>query len=865
MIEHRPLITEIPAGKFHSVLMTSYSLNLYYWDIQLLRMLSTKGINYVSALIDSDCLSEQLERFSKGFSEIHTLNFSLHGYKMKGAFHPKIHFYVGRNCVLVLIGSGNLTIAGHGRNLEVWSPIMVESDQNPAYPLIREVWNYLKGLYVELGSEAANIISSLEDNCSLLQNNFSATKKEFEFGSSSIRFFFNQKTSIFEQCQDWIGKETIEKITIMSPFYDRESKLIKALYKQYKPHEINLIVEDNFGSVPKPSSIPHYVTLYKWSNIKKIEGKKFQELFHSKCFFFKGEKNHYLLCGSANASVAAFGTPEIKPKNQEASIGFKSSTTDYFEQTGFKLITPINISDLKEPLQKSTLERKQENTIWIKEVSYFDKSYYITIYNTANEEVLNVSFFTGTRELLYNTSVEIKKGNSEISGSFESPCQPLYVEMSNKNGEIVSNKQFAISIERMYANNPSPESDYSSKRNHAIISGKFINGETLRFIENILAETDNYLSVRLEKNIHKKEKLIDKSTHEFNSFDEYLEDDSTSLTGDRKTRIVEQANTRTSMLFDSIVSYIGKNNKEKLDAECDDEETEDYNLSEGKETKKAKNANIHTTKNIEKVRNRIIKMFNCYFEYLENSISSDKVHNNKIYLSKAVERFTAAVFFLYRTFSYRFILEDGSDNIQTLLELQYTPQLHKTATQHFYHLISAFALYLKNATFEEESEYVARKLDAKKQYAFNLCLAVMAICDWQNNSNILYKSWSAMYRLPAMMNIAKALGVDIKGYNRSNVFKSFDRDIQELDGFDKSNMDNYVKTNLKDMIDYTLYPCSDLFFSNEFWFIRLKKIDPKFAYPCSMAFNYNKKWKEYSPNYLFLYSREQLFKVKPKE
>ena len=130
MIELKPLIQSIPANKFHSVLMTSYSINLYYWEIQLLKTLSGKGINFVSAIVDSDCLSDQLFKFSKAFDGKKPLEFSLHGYKSKGAFHPKIHFYAGNDAVLVLIGSGNLTISGYGKNMEVWTPIMVDNLKN---------------------------------------------------------------------------------------------------------------------------------------------------------------------------------------------------------------------------------------------------------------------------------------------------------------------------------------------------------------------------------------------------------------------------------------------------------------------------------------------------------------------------------------------------------------------------------------------------------------------------------------------------------------------------------------------------------------------------------------------------------------
>lgn len=169
MIGSRKLINEIPSGKFHSALMTSYSINLYYWESQLLKTLSRKGINYVSAVVDSECLSEQLYYYNSA-REGKAPKFSLHGFQSEGAFHPKIQFYVGREVILALVGSGNISISGHGKNLEIWNPIMVDSVESPLFPLIQSIWGYLSGIYRSLGSEATDIIETVKENCELLKN-----------------------------------------------------------------------------------------------------------------------------------------------------------------------------------------------------------------------------------------------------------------------------------------------------------------------------------------------------------------------------------------------------------------------------------------------------------------------------------------------------------------------------------------------------------------------------------------------------------------------------------------------------------------------------------------------------------------------
>ena len=142
----------------------------------------------------------------------------------------------------------------------------------------------------------------------------------------SIRLFTDGNKTLFDQCAEWIGHDSISTITIMSPFYDRNGSLIKALYNKYRPGEIRVIYEDDFGTHPKTSDISGYTKFYKWQDVLNTNHSKlYQDLFHAKCFFFEGEHFNYMLCGSTNASVAAFGIPGADSMNHEASVGYKSN------------------------------------------------------------------------------------------------------------------------------------------------------------------------------------------------------------------------------------------------------------------------------------------------------------------------------------------------------------------------------------------------------------------------------------------------------------------------------------------------------------------------------------------------------------
>lgn len=753
---------------------------------------------------------------------------------------------------------------GHGRNLEVWSPVMVESAENPAYPFIRNVWSYLKSLYQDLGEEAENIIYSIEENCDLLRNDDDEPAAEHFIGEYSIRFFTNQSISLYEQCREWIGNDTIKTITVMSPFYDSKAELIKALYKQYKPQEIRLIIEEGFGSLPKPGNIPDYVKLYKWDKIAKASERRYQDYFHSKCFFFEGESNHYMLCGSANASVAAFGLPGVMPTNHEASVGFKSPTTDYFKMTGFVLTDPISTSDIKQTETQDATSSHAPITLWVKEAAYLYNNYDILIYNSTDEVDATITFYSGNRKALQAVYKRMKHGSNKISGIFKDVINPLYVEITNSKGELISNRQFVIPTEIMEVNNPSPESEYKRKRYREIEAGKFINGEVLRFIEQILNDAETKLSAKSSAETVVEKPTMDKEGYTFSSVADYLKDDGTGITGDRGMRKGEKTASQSSMLFDSMISYISRSSKEKEDEDIDEEETEDVRKSEGREKNKSQKTAVRTQKNASETEQRVNKMFDKYITHLEGIALSDKVVKNEIPLMETLKKYMTAVFFLYRTFSYRYIIESGGSEERSLIELKRSALYRKTATEYFYRLTSLFALYLMKSTLlAEENSVIKKKIESYKQYAFELCLAVFSICDWINEGNEDYRDWESNYKAASLLTMQRALDVIVDENTPTNVFKRLDRAIQELDGFDKASMQQYIHNNVALLADTNiLYPNGDILWSDKFGYVQLKRIKPNMAVPLTMAYGYNKSRKEYCPDFLFLYDSQRLLQVK---
>ena len=298
-MKSRILLKEIPSGKFHSAIFTTFSINLYYLEQQVLPLLGNKGIHYVSILADGKMLSSQLQSYVQ-LSQQRKRNYAIHGIQSRGAFHTKLIFLAGNESVLLLLGSGNLTSSGHGKNLEIWNPVFVTSPDDNKYGFVIQAWNYLKELHANLGASASNKLKSIEENCFLLLNaNEENAISTYDLDKhNKISFHANYvKNSLFRQVSEIIGKDKIERITIMSPYHDTKGNFIQELNNRYKPKEINILIQEDFGALPHKMPTQKNVRFFEWTKVMKEKYR--QAFFHAKNIVLESKNNSYLISGSA--------------------------------------------------------------------------------------------------------------------------------------------------------------------------------------------------------------------------------------------------------------------------------------------------------------------------------------------------------------------------------------------------------------------------------------------------------------------------------------------------------------------------------------------------------------------------------------
>lgn len=107
----------INEGTWEHALFTTYALSLSFFETQLLKEgLAKNGCRDIQIVSDVDGYAMSLsERQSQRVGNEYRL---LPTALRNGVFHPKISYLAGKDDDLLLVGSGNLTFGGYGRNVE---------------------------------------------------------------------------------------------------------------------------------------------------------------------------------------------------------------------------------------------------------------------------------------------------------------------------------------------------------------------------------------------------------------------------------------------------------------------------------------------------------------------------------------------------------------------------------------------------------------------------------------------------------------------------------------------------------------------------------------------------------------------------
>ena len=450
-------------GKFHSALLTTYAIDLIHFDSHLRNVLHRKQICSINVLVDKDQFDKSLEYVSPLFMPNIGKDYSITNVSSKGAFHPKINFFVGDDSVLVVFGSGNLTVTGHGKNHESFTGFMIDESDDSQRPLIEECWRYVTK-FVKYGNEfeKRRILHEIPDNCSFLNAEYEVIPHQFHTINNDLQaaLLYNEDDSgILSQITELVPLTEINKVTVVSPFFDEDGETLSTFASLCKNAKIEVLIQKCCSLPPykmKENKQIKFLDFDETRRGKSVFKSNYSRLAHTKIFVFESAKAQYCIIGSANATKPGIGTLKYRGINDEFCVIYHSTTKDFLGVLGLKTRKSC-FSSPKEmvlsvcrPTKKAAFSIKvlsaysQNNTIQIQ----LDKSIQLPeggcIYLDNGSESFFVSDF------------DIK--NSCLTTHYDLRKHTFLCGIANSEHKIISNKVFINKIDLLEATNPSKSS-----------------------------------------------------------------------------------------------------------------------------------------------------------------------------------------------------------------------------------------------------------------------------------------------------------------------------------------------------------------------------------------------------------------------
>lgn len=341
--------------KYHSCIITCFTFNFTYFEERILPVLRVSNIKNINIFVDGNEL-EKAQEFLSGKEFSFQKNYSLIPiYNNNGVFHPKVIYLFGHHEGLVTIGSGNLTSSGLSYNDEIWASFQHKDLQTEDLYVFKETWFYLNQFFdqaIGVGKEKLNWIYN---NSAWLGELIH--KKDISNAHLSVI-----SSNFFREWKNELNDSVVQTITIISPFYDSNGKIIEELNHTYQPQSIRIVLDANSELLPFDffDTQLKNIAFYDWRDVKKDFDDNYFRL-HAKIFHFETAQEEYLFIGSPNATLAALGNESVGSINNELGILFKrkKKKSTWLDELGISFASKNQIKDFQYLLKNKPTEQNK--------------------------------------------------------------------------------------------------------------------------------------------------------------------------------------------------------------------------------------------------------------------------------------------------------------------------------------------------------------------------------------------------------------------------------------------------------------------------------------------------------------------------
>ena len=297
---------------YSGAVFLTYTLDLGFYEQIVAPALERTGCSNVLIIADPEGYAEALVRgkFKVRYAGLRYVCTPLPR-KKHGVQHAKLMFMAGKNRGRLLISSGNLTLYGYSKNLEVYTHFKFDSQDPDAEALLamQSAWQVISRLRdgIDFPDTARRQLEKIVQDARWLAE----TPPEVD----SFAVWDNYGASLWSRLVNWraeagLATFPLEELRVFSPYYDRSGAMLRQFTENLGPGRVNLYLSRENTTLDGPALLQHWPkglpTPQVWE-IRKMRETPGRRLLHAKIIVGVEKTGSWCIAGSANMTQAAFG------------------------------------------------------------------------------------------------------------------------------------------------------------------------------------------------------------------------------------------------------------------------------------------------------------------------------------------------------------------------------------------------------------------------------------------------------------------------------------------------------------------------------------------------------------------------------
>ncbi|MDP2378711.1 hypothetical protein [Reyranella sp.] len=300
-------------GGYHSAFMTTYAFGTLAFEDVPFPKLRGAGCRNITVLADRQMVNQVFAEF--GLPRFAGSSYHLIKADAPGAFHPKITVLIGATKGRLMVGSANLTALGLGGNKELVANILYTPDLPDHAKFFADALAYIRRYVPPDDPWFTTSLQRAVRRAPWLQ--VGASTSVFDnTGMADLALLYDRpEVNILGQIVASIGNDVIERLVVVSPYWDMKLEGLARLRAALGNPLTDLLIENDANGFPASE-------LKRFSDIDlfDIGGATDGRFVHAKLIVALGQTWDHVISGSMNCTFPALMGPSTPGGNAEAGI-----------------------------------------------------------------------------------------------------------------------------------------------------------------------------------------------------------------------------------------------------------------------------------------------------------------------------------------------------------------------------------------------------------------------------------------------------------------------------------------------------------------------------------------------------------------